>query len=96
MALVMALLPNARGEGLSHSTGRPSPVLALVALALAAAIAAGLAGWAAVPLVLVAYGSAILLSVLALRKIGGQTGDILGASQQLAEVACLAVLSARI
>lgn len=96
MALMMALLPNARGEGLSHATGRPSAATALVALALAAAIAAGLAGWAAIPLVLVAYGAAILLAILALRKIGGQTGDILGASQQLAEVACLAALSARV
>jgi adenosylcobinamide-GDP ribazoletransferase len=95
MALVMALLPNARGEGLSHATGRPSPGTALVALALATVIAAGLTGWTAVPLVLAAYGAAILLSILALRKIGGQTGDILGATQQLAEVACFAVLSAR-
>ncbi len=95
MALMMALLPNARGEGLSHATGRPSAATALVSLALAAAIAAGSAGWTAVPLVFAAFGVAILLAVLALRKIGGQTGDILGASQQLAEVACLAVLSAR-
>lgn len=95
MALMMALLPNARGEGLSHATGRPSAVTALVALALAAAIAVGLTGWTAVPLVFAALGAAILLSFLALRKIGGQTGDILGASQQLAEVACLSVLSAR-
>ena len=95
MALVMALLPNARGEGLSHATGRPSPATALVALALAGAIAALLTGWAAVPLAFATLGVAILLAALALRKIGGQTGDILGASQQLAEVACLAVLSAR-
>lgn len=95
MALMMALLPNARGEGLSHATGRPSAATALVALALAAAIAVGLTGWTAVPLVFAALGAAILLSFLALRKIGGQTGDILGASQQLAEVACLSVLSAR-
>ena len=37
----------------------------------------------------------LLLSGIALRRIGGQTGDVLGASQQLADVACLAVLSAR-
>ena len=95
MALMMALLPNARGEGLSHATGRPSPATALVALVLAAAIAVGLTGWTAVPLVFSAFGAAILVAFLALRRIGGQTGDILGASQQLAEVACLAVLSAR-
>lgn len=96
MALVMALLPNARGDGLSHATGRPAPATALVALALAAGIAALMTDWAAVSLVFAALGAAILLAFLALRKIGGQTGDILGATQQLAEVACLAVLSAQV
>lgn len=95
MALVMALLPNARGEGLSHATGQPSPAAAFLALGLAATIALALTGWTAVALVLAALAAATLLSLVALRKIGGQTGDILGASQQLAEVACLAVLSAR-
>jgi adenosylcobinamide-GDP ribazoletransferase len=96
MALVMALLPSARGEGLSHATGRPSPATALVSLLLAVAIAWVLTGWTAVPLLFAALGAAILLAFLALRKIGGQTGDILGAVQQLADVACLAVLSARV
>lgn len=96
MALVMALLPNARGAGLSHATGRPSPATALAGLALALIIAALLLGWAAIPMGLAALGVALMLSVSALRRIGGQTGDILGATQQLAEAACLAVLSARL
>lgn len=95
MALMMALLPNARGEGLSHATGRPSPATALIGLLIAVALAGTLTGWTAVPLVLSALLVGVLLAILALRKIGGQTGDILGACQQLAEVACLAVLSAR-
>lgn len=95
MALIMALLPNARGEGLSHATGRPSHATALVALGLAVAIAAALTGWAALTMAAAALGAGVLLSISALRRIGGQTGDILGASQQLAETACLAVLSAR-
>lgn len=95
MALVMVLLPNARGEGLSHATGRPSPAVALVGLALAVVIAGALTGWTAVPLVFAALGGTVALAFSALRRIGGQTGDILGAAQQLAEVACLAVLSAR-
>ena len=96
MAMIMALLPNARGEGLSHATGRPSQTAALVALGLATALAALLVGWTALPMAAAALGAGVLLSVSALRRIGGQTGDILGASQQLAEVACLAVLSARL
>jgi len=96
MVLVMALLPNARGEGLSHATGRPSPAVALVGFGIAVAIAVALTGWTAVPLVFAALGVTVALAFSALRRIGGQTGDILGASQQLAEVACLAVLSARV
>jgi adenosylcobinamide-GDP ribazoletransferase len=95
MVLIMALLPNARGDGLSHATGRPGQPTALVALALAMAIAVVLTGWTGLIMAATALGVGALLSISALRRIGGQTGDILGASQQLAEVACLAVLSAR-
>lgn len=95
MALVMALLPNARSEGLSHATGRPSALTAGAGLALAVVIAVALTGWTALPLVFATLGVALGLAIVALRRIGGQTGDILGATQQLAEVACLAVLSAR-
>lgn len=95
MALVMALLPNARGEGLSHATGRPTAATALVGLALAAGLAVALTGWTAVALVFATLAVTLWLAVTALRRIGGQTGDVLGATQQLAEVACLSVLSVR-
>ena len=36
------------------------------------------------------------IAAIAQAKIGGQTGDILGASQQLAEIAALAVLTAAV
>lgn len=96
MVLMMALLPNARGEGLSHATGRPAQAATLAALGLAGAMATLMVGWTALPMAVAALATAVLLSVSALRRIGGQTGDILGASQQLAEAACLAVLSARV
>jgi len=95
MALVMALLPNARGAGLSHATGQPSPATALLACGLGLGIAVALTGWTGVVLAVSALGAATLVAMVALRRIGGQTGDVLGATQQLAEVACLAVLSAR-
>jgi len=96
LALIMALLPNARGEGLSHATGRPTLPVAWVGMALALAISALLAGWTGLALLGAALLSTVLMSILALRRIGGQTGDTLGAAQQLAEVACLAVLSAQV
>ena len=94
MALVMALLPNARGSGLSHATGRPAPGVAVVALGLAAGLALAVLGWSALSPLVVAAGIMVVLSVVALRKIGGQTGDILGALQQLVEAGCLTALAA--
>jgi adenosylcobinamide-GDP ribazoletransferase len=95
MAVIMAALPNARGTGLSHATGRPTPQGALIGAALSVACAILFAGWAALTML----GAVIVISALlarsATRRIGGQTGDILGAAQQLAEAAALAVLAAR-
>lgn len=94
MALVMALMPNARGSGLSHATGRPAPGVAVVALGLATGLALAVLGWSALGPLVVAAGIMVVLSVVALRKIGGQTGDILGALQQLVEAGCLTALAA--
>lgn len=93
MAALIHLLPNARGGGLSALVGRPAACAAGGAVALAALAAgflgaAGLAALGAVALVTLAVGA------IAHAKIGGQTGDILGASQQLAEATGLAVLAA--
>ncbi len=96
MGLVMAALPNARAAGLSQSTGRPDATLALTGAGIAFGIAVLFAGWAALPMLAGAALAVWLLARTAQARIGGQTGDILGASQQLAEVACLAVLAARI
>ncbi|MGL5362827.1 MAG: adenosylcobinamide-GDP ribazoletransferase [Bosea sp. (in: a-proteobacteria)] len=96
MALIMAALPNARGAGLSHATGQPSLPVALVGAALAAAIACLFAGWAVLPMLGLTGLATLLLARSAQARIGGQTGDILGASQQLAEAAALAVLAARV
>ncbi len=95
MGLVMAALPNARATGLSHSTGRPDPGVALAGAGIAVGMAFLFAGWAALPMLAAAALAAWLLARTAQARIGGQTGDILGASQQLAEAACLAVLAAR-
>ena len=96
MAVIMSALPNARGSGLSHATGRPSGVAALAGVGIAAVLAMTLLGWAAIPVLAVVAVVSALLAREATRRIGGQTGDILGAAQQLAEAAALAVLAARV
>lgn len=94
MAVLMALLPNAREGGLSHSVGRPSTPTALVAVAIGLGMALVAAGGAALPMLLYAALATLGLGMIARARIGGQTGDILGASQQLAELCTLAVLAA--
>jgi adenosylcobinamide-GDP ribazoletransferase len=42
----------------------------------------------------VAYGAALGMGLIARAKIAGQTGDILGATQQIAEIAALTALAA--
>ncbi len=95
MGVIMSALPNARGSGLSHATGRPAMQSALVGVALAVVIALPFAGSAVLPMLALVVVASGLLARSAKARIGGQTGDILGAAQQLAEVACLAVLAAR-
>lgn len=92
MPILMALLPNARGTaGLSASTGAPPITVATLAGGIALVLALVLAGGAAVGMAVAAAVTSIALALLAKRKIGGQTGDILGAAQQLAETAALAM-----
>ena len=59
-------------------------LLALLFLSPAAGIAA----------VLAAAAAAALVSAVALRQIGGHTGDVLGAVQQVTEIAVLAAVAA--
>ena len=93
MAVVMAALPPARPGGLSASTGRPSPAVAAAAVGLALVLALLTLGSAALAPVLAAALLPALLALAAQRMIGGQTGDILGACQQLAFAGALAALA---
>lgn len=87
------LTPPARSDGLSVTAGRPERSATLVALALG--LAAALLALPAAGTVGVTAGIALAaLAVLALRQwcrraLGGQTGDVLGATQQFGEIAFL-------
>ena len=93
MAALMAALPNARGTGLSHSVGQPEPRTALLAGTIAVVVALLLTGWSGLAAALVALLVIIAIALIARAKIGGQTGDILGATQQLTEAAMLLTLA---
>lgn len=93
---VMRSLPPARADGLAVSHGRPEGQIC------------GLAGGIAVLIALLGLGiesgllaaaAAVLATAgmarLALKQIGGYTGDVLGAAQQVAEIAVLLALATR-
>lgn len=93
MPAVMAALPHARDHGLSHSTGRPTSATAILAAGIAVILGFLLLGWgifaAAFWVALVTFA----LARIARAKIGGQTGDILGATQQITEITVLFLLT---
>ena len=96
MAVLISTLPNARGTGLSHLTGQAPRNAMLGALAIAATFAFLSTGLTFIPLALAAAATTALLARTAMKRIGGQTGDILGASQQLAEAAALSLAAAHL
>ncbi len=89
---VMRLVPHARAFGLSHSVGRPDTNAASLSFCTGFLLCFMLVGWSFVPGLLLAAVAVAGLCWLAKSKIGGQTGDVLGAAQQLAELAILVSL----
>jgi adenosylcobinamide-GDP ribazoletransferase len=91
----LVFLPPARSDGAAHALGRPPRESFWIATGLAGFIALVLGALGGLPplgiwLMLVLSGlSGYGMMRLALRHIQGQTGDIAGATQQVAEVAAL-------
>lgn len=92
MPVLMAVLANARGSGLSQQVGRPPKTCVALGIAIAFGVGLMLLGSAAWAVLAAAAISTLVIGRLAHRKIGGQTGDILGAMQQVSELACGMVL----
>ncbi|WP_409189393.1 adenosylcobinamide-GDP ribazoletransferase [Bradyrhizobium sp. RDM4] len=91
----MSLVPPARLDGLSANAGAPPARSVAVAFGigtLCLAIALG-PGKALAGLVLLSLAG-LILARLAIRQIGGQTGDILGAFEQTGEILILLVAAA--
>ena len=91
VTVLMTALPHARKDGLARHVGRPPAWPVGLALGLAAVVTAGLGGVAALAWALIGPGLLVapLLGRLAMHRLGGQTGDILGATQQLTALAVL-------
>ena len=96
LPLAMRSLAPARAEGLGAAAGRPSLPLALAALVIGSTIALAALGPERGAMAIVLAGSALFgLGVVAQRRIGGHTGDVLGAFQQVAEIVMLLTAAAR-
>ena len=93
MVALMHALPNARASGLSAHVGRPTKATIGVSMILPLAIGGLLMGSQIISLGICLIVLTIFIAVVAMRKINGQSGDILGASQQLSEITILTLLT---
>jgi adenosylcobinamide-GDP ribazoletransferase len=91
---LMATLPLAGHSGLGADYGRSTTgSRAAAAAMMGIAITALTVGWWAGPVALAAVVAAAAVGALAKHKIGGLSGDVLGACEQVAECVCLVVVS---
>ncbi len=99
MGWTMAVLPNARDDGRSAEAGRPGAdaVRQLLISSIFAAVPLlwwGAGVWGCLVVLFMAGLAALSFKRVARKQIGGQTGDVLGASQQISELTQLATLVA--
>jgi adenosylcobinamide-GDP ribazoletransferase len=92
----MRVLPPARADGLGAGAGTPSQAVAGIAGGIAVAILLAALGPPTGLVALVAAALAVFAAIrIARRRIGGYTGDVLGAFQQVAEVVILLAAAAK-
>jgi adenosylcobinamide-GDP ribazoletransferase len=95
MAVALAALPPARPDGMTATFRGTSPVVpAVVGLVLCAALAAPDPARTAAALAGLVVGAGAVL-LLSLRRLGGVTGDVLGAAGLVGETVGLVVAAAR-
>jgi adenosylcobinamide-GDP ribazoletransferase len=94
MPAVMWFVPPAKPDGLSASAGAPPGASVIVAAALGAvALGIGLGPGPGALAVLITLIGAALVARLSIAQIGGQTGDVLGAVEQISEILILLMAS---
>jgi adenosylcobinamide-GDP ribazoletransferase len=95
MLVPFLLLHPARPGGLGAMLERPEPIRIGTAAAIAIVFALLLRPVAMVePMLVAAIIATGLVTWIAWRRLGGQTGDVLGAAEQVTECATLLALSA--
>jgi adenosylcobinamide-GDP ribazoletransferase len=92
MVAPMFFLSSARDDGLGHSAGRPSALRVALSLAVGIVIALAASGIMAMFAIFAALLTSIVFIEWQRQSLGGYTGDTLGATQQIAEIAILIAL----
>ena len=96
LPFAMRMMAPARADGLAAAAGQPSTPLAIGALAIGLLITLAALGPGRGLIAFVLAGAAMsALGVLAHRRIGGYTGDVLGAFQQIGEIVMLLTAAAK-
>lgn len=96
MAVTMAVVPYARQSGAASGFAGRGVAAGGVALAVAAAlVVATLGGWAGPATLAASAAGFVAVVALAHRRLGGYTGDVLGAAGVVAETVGLVVAAAR-
>ena len=91
---LMAAAPLATHRGLGADYGQSTTARrAAIAAAMGMGLTALVVGWWVLPLAVASVAAAAGVGALAVRKIGGISGDVLGATEQVAECLCLVVVS---
>ena len=95
MPVLMLVLPRARQDGLSAEAGKP-PLGSVIAAVMLGMLALALCLGPATALVaaLLVVAAVALMAWLSDQQIGGQTGDVLGAVEQVSETLILLVAAA--
>jgi adenosylcobinamide-GDP ribazoletransferase len=92
VAVFMFFIPPARSNGLSAAAGQPPRESAGAAVAIGIAILGLCLGpWLGLGALLVLAVAAALLAWLSLTQVDGQTGDVLGAVEQVGEIVVLLI-----
>lgn len=94
MAAAAALMPAARADGLGRAAAAVDPAALRAALAIGLLCLLPIGLGAALAVAFAIAVAALVTGALAMRQIGGQTGDVLGAVQQIGECAGWAALAA--
>jgi adenosylcobinamide-GDP ribazoletransferase len=90
MPAFMFLVPPARSDGLSHEAGRPPESHVAVAAVLGIIVLIGSFGfWFAIEVAILLAIVIALMARLSRKQIGGQTGDVVGALEQVSEIVIL-------